>query len=80
MNRPDPEAFWSDWQVGERVVVRYRLEEGGFSDALGELVRVAADGVDVVTRRGVVRVAAGDIALGKRVPPPPKRRRPRRPE
>ena len=66
--------FWLDWQVGERVVVRYRIEDGGFSDALGELVRVDQAGVEVATRRGVVTVRAADIALGKRVPPAPPRR------
>lgn len=79
MTNPDPGAFWLQWQVGERVVVRYRTEDGGFSDALGELVRVDATGVDVVTRRGVVSVEAADIALGKRVPPPPEPRRRRSP-
>ncbi|WP_154795275.1 putative acetyltransferase [Occultella kanbiaonis] len=71
------EPFWHDWQVGERVVVRYRLDAGGVSDALGELVRVDDAGVEVATRRGLVVVAAGDIALGKRVPPAPVPRRTR---
>lgn len=65
----DPQ-FWQQWQVGERVVVRYRIE-GGYSDALGELIRVDEAGVEVSTRRGPVSVAAADIVLGKRVPPPP---------
>lgn len=58
-----------------RVVVRYRNSEGSFSDALGELVRVDEQGVEVATKRGLVAVAAADIALGKRVPPAPPRRR-----
>ncbi|WP_027286774.1 hypothetical protein [Ruania albidiflava] len=62
--------FWRQWRVGERVVVRYRVE-GGYSDALGELTRVDADGVEVSTRRGPVAVPAEDIVLGKHVPPPP---------
>lgn len=66
--------FWEDWEPGMRVVVRYRNDEGSFSDAVGELVRVDADGVEVATRRGPVSVAAADIALGKRVPPAPPRR------
>lgn len=57
-----------------RVVVRFRNSEGSFSDAVGELVRVDDDGVEVATRRGPVEVAAADIALGKRVPPAPARR------
>lgn len=68
-------SFWLSWQPGMRVVVRYRNSEGSFSDALGELVRVDADGVEVATKHGPVEVAAGDIAIGKRVPPAPRRRR-----
>jgi hypothetical protein len=59
-----------------RVVVRFRNDEGSFSDAVGELVRVDDDGVEVATKHGPVAVAAGDIAIGKRVPPAPVRRRP----
>lgn len=66
--------FWRGWQVGERVVVRYRIEDGRYSDALGELARVDDDGVDVITKRGLVSVPAATIAIGKRVPPPPTRR------
>lgn len=66
--------FWHEWQVGERVVVRYRVP-GGYSDALGELIRVDARGVEVGTRRGPVAVPAADIVLGKHVPQPPAPRR-----
>lgn len=59
-----------------RVVVRYRNDEGSFSDAVGELVRVDDDGVEVATKHGPVAVDAADIAIGKRVPPAPVRRRP----
>ena len=69
-------AFWHGWRVGERVVVRYRVE-GGYSDALGELTRIDERGLEVSTRRGVVALAAEDLVLGKRVPPPPPPR-PRR--
>lgn len=62
-------SFWRAWVPGMRVVVRYRNDEGSFSDAVGELVRVDDDGVEVATRRGPVTVAAADIAIGKRVPP-----------
>ena len=68
------EHFWREWQIGERVVVRYRVP-GGYSDALGELTRVDAGGVEVSTRRGPVAVAAADLVLGKHVPPPPPPRR-----
>ena len=69
--------WWRAWTVGTRVVVRRRLAEGGYGDVPGDLVEVGPDGVVVVTRRGPVRVAAADIALGKPVPPPPARRAPR---
>lgn len=69
------EPFWLEWQIGERAVVRYRTDDGAFSDALGELVRVDADGVEVATKRGVVSVPAAQIAIGKLVPPAPQRRR-----
>jgi hypothetical protein len=70
-------AGWLAWRVGTRVVVRRRLPEGGYGDVLGDVVEVGPDGVVVQTRRGPVRVAAADIALGKPVPPPPPRRAPR---
>ncbi|SEE97296.1 hypothetical protein [Ruania alba] len=71
---PDPH-LWRSWQPGERVVVRFRLPEGGFSDALGELLTIDAAGVRVDTRRGPIDVAAADIVHAKRVPPPPRSRR-----
>lgn len=66
---------WSTWPVGARVVVRRRLPEGGWSDVLGDLLAVDADGVVVRTRRGDVAVRGDDIALGKLVPPAPAPRR-----
>lgn len=65
--RPLP---WLDWQVGERVVVRYRLEDGRH-DALGHLLEVAPTHVTVNTRRGVVKVLAETMVTGKRVPEAP---------
>lgn len=61
---------WMQWQVGERVVVRYR-EPDGVHDALGFLLEVAPDHVLVDTRRGQVRVEATQMVTGKKVPPPP---------
>jgi len=71
------EPAWRRWPVGQRVVVRRRLAEGGLTDVLGDLLEVGADGVLVQTRRGPVHVPAADIALGKPVPPAPPRRAPR---
>lgn len=66
---------WRTWQPGMRVVVRHRIDGGMLSDALGELVQVDDDALVIATRRGPVRVPIADITLGKRVPPPPRRRR-----
>ncbi|WP_233571505.1 putative acetyltransferase [Cellulomonas triticagri] len=78
----DTGRHWRAWRVGDRVVVRRRLPEGSpqpYTDVLGDLLAVDADGVTVRTRRaGDVRVPGAEIALGKVVPPAPVRR-PRRP-
>lgn len=65
---------WTQWAPGTRVVVRYRLPQGGVSDALGEVLETAPDGVLIATRRGPVRVHAADMVTGKTVPPPPEPR------
>jgi hypothetical protein len=70
---------WLAWSVGERVVIRYRIERTrdggpGHTDALGYLVSCSPDGVTVRTRTGDVVIPAEAIAVGKRVPPPPLRR------
>ncbi|WP_159619997.1 hypothetical protein [Ruania rhizosphaerae] len=75
VDRSAEPARWRSWRAGERVVVRFRLPEGGLTDALGELLRVDDSGVEVETRRGPVAVPAEAIVLAKRVPPPPPRRR-----
>lgn len=61
---------WMSWQVGQRVVVRYRLEDGRH-DALGHLLEVAPTHVTVNTRRGVVKVLAETMVTGKLVPESP---------
>lgn len=66
--------LWSPWPVGTRVVIRYRLPEGGFSDALGDLVAATDETAVVATRRGHVTVTAAAAVTGRRVPPPPPRR------
>ena len=61
---------------GVRVSVRRRLPEGGFSDALGELLSWEAGLLRVQRRDGtVVEVPEADLVAAKRVPPPPERRR-----
>ncbi len=62
---------WMEWNVGERVVLRYKLSDG-FHDALGNVLDVAPDHVTIDTRRGAVRVEASTMVTGKRVPPSPR--------
>ena len=66
-------------EVGERVVVRFRLPEPGslgphLSDALGAILNISATAVVIVTRRGAVQMPREAIVSTKRVPLPPKRR------
>lgn len=61
---------WLEWKPGDRVVLRYRLEDG-LHDALGDVVETAVDHVTINTRRGPVRVEAPTMVTGKKVPPPP---------
>lgn len=65
-----PPLPWLAWAPGERVVVRYRADDG-VHDALGDLLEVRPDGVVVRTRRGDVAVHARQMITGKRVPPAP---------
>ncbi len=49
-----------------------------YTDVLGEIVRTDASGLVLRTRSGEeVEVPGAEIAIGKPVPPPPARRRPR---
>jgi hypothetical protein len=59
--------------LGTRVVVRYRID-GGFTDALGNLVARDDTTCTVDTRRGPVVVAFDAVSLAKPVPPPPVRK------
>ncbi|WP_345713510.1 GNAT family N-acetyltransferase, cg3035/Rv0428c family, partial [Kineococcus glutinatus] len=61
---------------GVRVVVRHRLPDGSATDALGELRSVDAEALEVLTRRGPVRVARADVLAAKAVPPAPRRPEP----
>lgn len=70
-----PDLPWLQWSVGDRVVLRYRGTDGTVSEALGHVTEVEADHVTLETRRGSVRVDARTMITGKRVPPPPPRRR-----
>ena len=57
------------FNVGDRVVVRYRLPDGRATDALGVL-RQLDDVIAVIeTKRGVETVVLADVLLAKTVPP-----------
>ncbi len=66
-------GFLQSAAPGIRVVARYRIP-GGFSDALGRLLR--CDGTDCViqTRRGEIRLPLSAVVAAKQVPDPPPRR------
>ena len=63
-------------EVGARVVIRYRLDDGRATDALGELTTLNATHAVVNTKRGLESVPLDRVIAAKRVPPPPERRRP----
>ena len=70
-----PPLPWLSWNVGERVVVRFR-ENGGLRDALGTLLETAPSHVVIDTKRGPVRVEATTMVVGRKVLPPKKRFKP----
>lgn len=70
--------FVSSTELGTRVVVRKRIEEG-FSDAVGYLISCDDTECVVETKRGLVSIALSEIVAAKKVPPPPAPRAPRRP-
>lgn len=61
-------------EVGQRVVVRYRLPDGRATDALGMLLAADATHLVVDGKRGVETIAVADVVAAKRVPPPPPAR------
>jgi hypothetical protein len=54
---------------GIRVVVRYRLDDGRATDALGPLLLVDATLCVVETQRGRETIALADVIAAKAVPP-----------
>ena len=63
-------------EVGARVVMRYRLDDGRATDALGELTTLTATHAVVHTTRGLESVPLDRVIAAKHVPPAPERRRP----
>ena len=58
-------------KVGNRVVVRYRLDDGQATDALGILLSVDETHVVVAAKRGDTTIARARIIAAKEVPPAP---------
>jgi hypothetical protein len=61
-------------EVGMRVVIRYRLDDGRATDALGPLLRIDATLCVVDTKRGPESIALDRIIAAKEVPPVATRR------
>lgn len=57
---------WLTWEPGDKVVVRYEIEDG-VHDALGTLLETNAHFVTIDTRRGKVTVQASQMITGKLV-------------
>jgi hypothetical protein len=53
-----------------RVVLRYRLDDGLATDALGYVTSIDATICVVETKRGAVTVPLADVIAAKEVPPP----------
>jgi hypothetical protein len=63
--------------AGTRVVVRYRID-GGFTDALGDLLACGESECTVRTRSSDVDIPLDQVVAAKQVPPAPPRRGSRR--
>ncbi|WP_061965739.1 putative acetyltransferase [Demequina aurantiaca] len=75
MGNPEESGGAKRWPApGTRVVVRYLIDTGQATDALGELLSADEHTVVIDGVRGVERIAVADIVAAKRVPPPPMRR------
>ncbi|ASK66662.1 acetyltransferase [Brachybacterium avium] len=79
---PRARAGWAPFLLeGRRVVLRYAIDVQSaphgesMTDALGTIVGIDEASVQVMTRRGQVRVPRALVIAAKEVPPPPVRRR-----
>jgi hypothetical protein len=78
VNQPPaaPREFLTAASAGTRVVVRYKVD-GGFTDALGDLLGCSPTECTVRTRSADVVILLEQVVAAKQVPPPPARRSPR---
>jgi hypothetical protein len=58
-------------EIGMRVVVRYRLDDGQATDALGTLLEADETHLTVDGKRGIEHINRDRIIAAKEVPPPP---------
>lgn len=75
-SEPDLTRLLRRLRVGERAVVRWRLEVGEpmLTDSVGTIVALSESSVSVLTRRGRVDIETSRIAAAKPIPPAPHRR------
>jgi hypothetical protein len=59
------------YAAGTRVVVRYKLDDGRATDALGWVHVSDATHCVIATKRGLETITLADIIASKEVPPPP---------
>src|SRR5699024_12415688 len=79
---PRPRAGWAPFLTeGRRVVLRYAIDAErsphgeSMTDALGTIAGSDETSVEVMMRRGHVRVPRALVIAAQEVPPPPGRRR-----
>lgn len=65
---------------GTRVVIRYSLDDGQATDALGWFMRGDDTACVIAGKRGMETVRFDRVIAAKEVPPPPAPRSPRRRE
>ena len=61
-------------EPGMRVVIRYRLDDGRATDALGVLLSLTPTHAVVDTKRGAESIELVRVIASKVVPPPPRPR------
>ena len=80
MLNDDAVAFLRTTTEGTRVVIRYSLENGQATDALGWFMRADDSACVIAGKRGMETVRFDRVIAAKEVPPPPPPRSPRRRE
>ena len=76
----DAVEFLRNTTEGTRVVIRYSLDDGQATDALGGFMRSDETACVIAGKRGMETVRFDRVIAAKEVPPPPAPRSPRRRE